>query len=133
MNLNFSNLLNEPKDEEEQVIKNLVNEIYLYQTKIENLNLELKKSIENVHKKIMLKDLNITKEILNLKMTNLNISLNNSKSTYTALITKKDSLMIELVKKINILKEELNNKNITNFKSLLMVKYILSDNTNIFF
>ena len=132
MNLNFSNLLNEPKDEEEQVIKNLVNEIYLYQTKIENLNLELKKSVDNVHKKIMLKDLNITKEILNLKMTNLNISLNNSKSTYTALITKKDSLMIELVKKINILKEELNNKNITNFKSLLMVKYILSDNTNIF-
>ena len=29
MNLNFSNLLNEPKDEEEQVIKNLVNE-YIY-------------------------------------------------------------------------------------------------------
>ena len=132
MNLNFSNLLNEPKDEEEQVIKNLVNEIYLYQTKIENLNLELKKSIDNVHKNIMLKDLNITKEILNLKLTNLNISLNNSKSTYTALISKKDSLMIELVKKINILKEELSNKNITNFKSLLMVKYILSNNTNIF-
>ena len=46
-------------------------------------------------------------------MTNLNISLNNSKSTYTALISKKDSLLIELVKKINMLKEELNNKNIT--------------------
>ena len=113
MNLNFSNLLNEPKDEEEQVIKNLVNEIYLYQTKIENINVGLKKSIDNVHKNIMLKDLNITKEILNLKMTNLNISLNNSKSTYTALISKKDSLLIELVKKINMLKEELNNKNIT--------------------
>ena len=54
----------------------------------------------------MLKDLNITKEILNLKLTNLSISLNNSKSTYTALISKKDSLMIELVKKINILKEK---------------------------
>ena len=65
-------------------------------------------------------------------MTNLNISLNNSKSTYTALISKKDSLMTELVKKINILKEELNNKNITSFKSLLMVKYILSNNSNIF-
>ena len=132
MNLNFSNLLNEPKDEEERVIKNLLNEIYLYQTKIENINIELKKSIDNVHKNIMLKDLNITKEILNLKMTNLNISLNNSKSTYTALISKKDSLMTELVKKINLLKEELNNKNITSFKSLLMVKYILSNNSNIF-
>ena len=104
MNLNFSNLLNEPKDEEERVIKNLVNEIYLYQTKIENINLELQKSIENVHKNITLKDLNITKEILNLKMTNLKISLNNSKSTYTALISKKDSLIIELVKKNKYIK-----------------------------
>jgi len=132
MNLNFSNLLNEPKDEEEQVIKNLVNEIYLYQTKIENINVKLKKSIDNVHKNIMLKDLNITKEILNLKLTNLNISLNNSKATYAALISKKDSLMIELVKKINTLKEEIVNKDITNFKSLLMVKYILSNNSSVF-
>ena len=132
MNLNFSNAINEPKEEEE-IIKNLVNEIYQYESKIELINNDLRKSENDIHKNIKLKDLNITKEILNLKLSNLNLSLNNSKSKYNALIEQKDSLMIELETKIQKLKTELNNKDIIKFKSILMIKYILSNsNKNIF-
>ena len=68
MNLNFSNLIDQPKEEEEEIIKNLVNEIYQYESKIELINNDLRRSSNDIHKNIKLKDLNITKEILDLKL-----------------------------------------------------------------
>lgn len=127
MNLN---LLYPENDEEEQVIRKLVDEIYQIESKIEFINNDLKKSTNDIHKNIELKDLNITKEILNLKLTNLNVSLVNSKSTYNDLIQQKDILISQLDIKLKNLKEELNNKDILKFKSALMIKYILSNNSN---
>ena len=133
MNLNFSNLINQPKEEEEEIIKNLANEIYQYESKIELINNDLRRSSNDIHKNIKLKDLNITKEILDLKLSNLNISLSNSKSKFNELIKQKDSLMLELETKIKKLKTELSNKDIIKYKSILMIKYILSNNNkNIF-
>ena len=125
MNLNLSESKKRKNTKEEKIIKNLVNEIYQYESNIELITNDLKKSTNDIHKNIQLKDLNIKKEILNMKMVNLNLSLNNSKSTYNALIQQKDSLMAELELKINKLKEELSNKDIINFNSIYMIKYIL--------
>ena len=128
MNLNISDKLNESN--EEQKIKNLVNEIYQYESKIELINNELKKSTNDIHQNIKIKDLNITKELLNVKIINLNVSLKNSQSTYNNLLQQKDSLMIELDEKIKKLKKELSKKDIIKFNSVLMIKYIISNNSN---
>ena len=129
MNLNLLDSNRLKNDNEEQIIKDLVNEIYQYESKIEIINNNLKKSSNDIYKNIQLKDLNIKKEIFNLKIANLNLSLNNSRSTYYTLIQQKDLLIKELEQKIKDLKEQLNNKEIINFKSLLMIKYILANNS----
>ena len=129
MNLNLSDSKNHQNNNnnEEKIIKNLVNEIYQYESNIELITNELKNATNDIHKNIQLKDLNIKKEILNLKITNLNLSLNNSTSTYNALIQQKDAFMTELELKISKLKEELNSKDINSFKSIHMIKHILSN------
>ena len=129
MNLNLSDSKNHQNNNnnEEKIIKHLVNEIYQYESNIELITNELKNATNDIHKNIQLKDLNIKKEILNLKIANLNLSLSNSTSTYNALIQQKDALMTELELKISKLKEELNNKDINNFKSIHMIKHILSN------
>ena len=130
MNLNISDKLNQSNDEEEQKIKNLVNEIYQYESKIELINNELKKSTNDIYQNIKIKDLNITKELLNVKIINLNVSLKNSQSIYNNLLQQKESLMIELDEKIKKFKKELSKKDIIKFNSVLMIKYIISNNSN---
>ena len=129
MNLNLSDSKNPQNNDnnEEKIIKHLVNEIYQYESNIELITNELKNTTNDIHKNIQLKDLNIKKEILNLKIANLNLSLSNSTSTYNTLIQQKDTLMTELELKISKLKEELNSKDINNFKSIHMIKHILSN------
>ena len=65
-----------------------------------------------------------------MKKTNLNISLNNNKITYNNLIKQNNILMTQLEIKLKKLKEELNKKDIIKFKSALMIKYILLNNSN---
>ena len=125
--------LKEPKEEteEEKIIKSLVDDIYEYEEKILEINSYLNKiQTENSDSNLLVlkKKENTLKDKLNL----IKIKLNDELSKKDNIITAKKKLLNSIEQQINIYKNKLNEFNTLSFNSLLMTKYIISNNINEF-
>ena len=123
----------EPIDEteEEKVIKSLVDDIYEYEEKILEINSYLEKKQTNnsdTNLTLLKKKENSFKDKLNL----LKIKLNDEISKKQNIISAKQKILNDIENQINIYISKLSEFNTLSFNSLIMTKYIISNNINEF-
>ena len=124
----------DPNDEteEEKIIKSLVDDIYEYEEKILEINSILEKSTsqsgndENII--ILKKKENELKNKINLIKIQENDEINKKQN----LINAKQNLLNNIDNQINEYINQLNTYNTLSFSSLIMTKYIISNNINEF-
>lgn len=118
--------------EEELIIRNLVDDIYQVERKIAEINTSLDVP-QNLNLNIIkLEDLKILKEQLQKKANYLSITLENYVSANDDKIKSKLLLIQEHESKLQQYREQLNAFNAMSFQSLLLSKYVLSNNNNDF-
>ena len=125
--------MKEPKGEteEEKEIKQLVDDIYEYEEKISEINSYLEKipstdSDENIVS--LKKKENSFKDKLNL----IKIKINDEISKKQNMISLKQKMLIDIENQINLYISKLSEFNTLSFNSLVMTKYIISNNINEF-
>ena len=116
--------------EEEKVIKSLVDDIYEYEEKILEINSYLEKNQNNNSDTELLlrKKENSFKDKLNL----IKIKLNDEISKKQNIISAKQKILNDIENQINIYISKLSEFNTLSFNSLIMTKYIISNNINEF-
>ena len=116
--------------EEEKVIKSLVDDIYEYEEKILEINSYLEKNQNsNSDTELLLrKKENSFKDKLNL----IKIKLNDEISKKQNIISAKQKILNDIENQINIYISKLSEFNTLSFNSLIMTKYIISNNINEF-
>ena len=125
--------MKEPKGEteEEKEIKQLVDDIYEFEEKISEINSYLEKipstdSDENIVS--LKKKENSFKDKLNL----IKIKINDEISKKQNMISLKQKMLIDIENQINLYISKLSEFNTLSFNSLVMTKYIISNNINEF-
>ena len=132
-NENISTKIKEPinETEEEKIIKTLVDDIYEYEEKILEINSYLEKSQTNdndTNLSLLKKKENTFKDKLNL----IKIKSNDDIKKKQNIISAKQKILNDIENQINIYISKLSEFNTLSFNSLIMTKYIISNNLNEF-
>ena len=117
--------------EEEKVIKSLVDDIYVYEEKILEINSYLEKNQSNdsdTNLTLLKKKENSFKDKLNLIKIKLDDEITKKKN----MISAKKKILNDIENEINIYISKLSEFNTLSFNSLIMTKYIISNNINEF-
>ena len=117
--------------EEEKTIKSLVDEIYDYEEKILEINSYLEKNKSNdadTNISLLKKKENSFKDKLNLIKIKANDEINKKQN----MITAKQKILNDIENQINLYIAKLSEFNTLSFNSLIMTKYIISNNINEF-
>ena len=130
---NISTKIKEPinETEEEKIIKTLVDDIYEYEEKILEINSYLEKSQTNdndTNLSLLKKKENTFKDKLNL----IKIKSNDDIKKKQNIISAKQKILNDIENQINIYISKLSEFNTLSFNSLIMTKYIISNNLNEF-
>ena len=130
---NLTMKIQEPinETEEEKVIKTLVDDIYDYEEKILEINSYLEKCQTNDNDNnlsLLRKKENSFKDKLNL----INIKANDDIKKKQNIISAKQKILNDIENQINIYISKLSEFNTLSFNSLIMTKYIISNNLNEF-
>ena len=130
---NTINKINEPinETEEEKTIKSLVDDIYNYEEKILEINTYLEKIQSNdsdTNLSLLKKKENTLKDKLNL----IKIKVNDEISKKQNMISAKQKVLNDIENQINKYISKLSEFNTLSFNSLIMTKYIISNNINEF-
>jgi len=125
--------IKEPMEEteEEKAIKSLVDEIYEYEEKIVEINSYLEKNKSNdvdTNIPLLKKKENSFKDKLNLIKIKANDEINKKQN----MITAKQKILNDIETQINSYISKLSEFNTLSFNSLIMTKYIISNNINEF-
>ena len=130
---NLTMKIQEPinETEEEKVIKTLVDDIYDYEEKILEINSYLEKCQTNDSDNnlaLLRKKENSFRDKLNL----INIKANDDIKKKQNIISAKQKILNDIENQINIYISKLSEFNTLSFNSLIMTKYIISNNLNEF-
>ena len=130
---NLTMKIQEPinETEEEKVIKTLVDDIYDYEEKILEINSYLEKCQTNDNDNnlsLLRKKENSFRDKLNL----INIKANDDIKKKQNIISAKQKILNDIENQINIYISKLSEFNTLSFNSLIMTKYIISNNLNEF-
>ena len=127
----YSNSINCPSNEE-ILIHSLVDDIYKAESKINEINQNQNEYNENNPQQKEIKKLEGKKEKLQKSLTDISSSLLIYLSNNDTQIKVKQTTINDLNVQINQLKNKLSKFNPINFQSLILSKYILSNNLNEF-
>ena len=124
-------LQNQMNSQEEQIIYNLVDDIYQAEAKISEINQTLPDSVNNPSNEEIENNLQKEKELAQ-KLTEIESEATKNINQAESIIEQKNNSIKEIDKEITELKSNLNQYNPLTFKSALLSKYILTRTQNDF-